>query len=137
MNPATWQRIGSIVESAAELEGEARRRWLDERCGEDPALRRAAESFLAAVDAGGSFLDDASWAPGPPPGEPAPRLEPGEPIGGYRVVRQLGHGGMGSVYLAERIDRSFDRPVAVKVARSRSADTELLWRFRRETFILG
>lgn len=134
MTPSGWGRIGAVVESAADLNGIARDRFLDERCGGDTELRREVESYLAAIDSGGSFLDDASWAP-----EAlralgrAAELGPGDQVGSYQIDRKIGHGGMGTVYLARRADQAFERPVALKIVHSRSGAA----RFQRECFILA
>jgi eukaryotic-like serine/threonine-protein kinase len=58
-------------------------------------------------------------------------------IGPYRVLRTLGHGGMGSVYLGEHEDSDLDRRVALKVLRTARHDPDLLRRFRNERRILG
>jgi serine/threonine protein kinase/Tfp pilus assembly protein PilF len=61
----------------------------------------------------------------------------GERMGAYALVKELGRGGMGSVYLAERADGQFEKRVAIKVLK-RGADTdEVLRRFREERQILA
>ena len=69
------------------------------------------------------------WQEGPPRG--------GERVGAYVIVRELGHGGMGTVFLAERADGQFEKQVAIKIL-NRGADTaEILRRFRAERQILA
>jgi eukaryotic-like serine/threonine-protein kinase len=58
-------------------------------------------------------------------------------VGPYRIVRALGAGGMGTVYLGERDDERFEAQVAVKLLRSSLVGTDLAGRFRRERQILA
>ena len=140
MNAETWRRIEALVESAADLAPDDRARLLDERCAEEPRLRDEVERMLAALDAGGDFLDRASWAPHhvlaeEDPGESSPWI--GRRLGPYRIERFLGRGGMGSVYLARRDDGQFHREVAIKVLRFDQAGDEAIRRFRVERQILA
>jgi eukaryotic-like serine/threonine-protein kinase len=67
----------------------------------------------------------------------APGLPADLRIGAYRVVRELGHGGMGSVYLAVRADEEYEKKVALKLIRGGAANAEVIERFRRERQILA
>jgi serine/threonine-protein kinase len=58
-------------------------------------------------------------------------------IGPYAVIGELGHGGMGTVYLAARADGQFDKQVAIKLIRAAAISDDLLRRFQRETKILA
>ena len=60
-----------------------------------------------------------------------------ETVGGYRILRQLGRGGMGAVYLAERASSDFDQVVAIKVIKKLLINPEIVERFRRERQILA
>src|SRR6185295_1160211 len=100
----------------------------------DPTLRREVEGLLAADERGGTFLER-------PPRELLElaldeREEQGR-LGPYRLLRRIGVGGMGTVYLARRDDDQYDRLVAVKVLRSGLIDTELRHRFLAERQILA
>jgi non-specific serine/threonine protein kinase/serine/threonine-protein kinase len=126
-----WRAVRDLYEEAVEKPPADRGAWLDQAC-HDSELRREVDSLLAA-DAGAhsSFLAGAALAPGleaPPPRER---------IGPYRVVRPLGSGGMGSVYLAERSDEDFAKRVAIKVVRPEMGTAVLLRRFRAERQILA
>jgi non-specific serine/threonine protein kinase/serine/threonine-protein kinase len=72
-----------------------------------------------------------NYALGPPPGESSPGPA-GRRIGAYRLVRRLGEGGLGAVYLAERADEAYHQQVAVKMARSGGLTEEGKRRFSRE-----
>ena len=73
--------------------------------------------------------------PGDVPGIPG--LPADLRIGAYRIVRELGHGGMGSVYLAVRADQQYDKQVALKLIRGGAGNLEVIERFRRERQILA
>lgn len=58
-------------------------------------------------------------------------------FGNYRIVREIGHGGMGTVFLARRDDGEFDQDVALKIVRRSVADSRIIEHFRRERQILA
>jgi hypothetical protein len=69
-------------------------------------------------------------------GAATPPLE-GRRVGAYRIIREIGHGGMGSVYLAERVDETFHKRVAIKIVRPGIVSPETVGRFRLEREILA
>src|SRR6185436_16783485 len=68
---------------------------------------------------------------------PAPALPLGRRIGPYEIEREIGHGGMGAVYLAHRADDAFEKKVAIKVTRGSLGSPEAVERFKRERQILA
>jgi eukaryotic-like serine/threonine-protein kinase len=141
IDPTRWDRLKTILGEALEQNSSAARIALVERrCGQDTNLLEEAESLLAEAEAllkerTDSFEDCARnaaatfWQEGPPRG--------GERLGAYVIVRELGRGGMGTVFLAERADGQFEKQVAIKIL-NRGADTaEILRRFRAERQILA
>ena len=141
IDPQRWDRLKTILGEALEQNSSAARIALVERrCGGDTDLLEEAESLLAEAEAllnerTDSFEDCARnaastfWQEGPPRG--------GERVGAYVIVRELGRGGMGTVFLAERADGQFEKQVAIKIL-NRGADTaEILRRFRAERQILA
>ncbi|MEM8934051.1 MAG: protein kinase, partial [Acidobacteriota bacterium] len=117
-------RLTEILFDALELRDEARRRYLDRACGDDAAMRAEVEALLAADDAAGfsrflsqpaldDIVEDGSTERADPRSL-ATRGETPEQIGPFRIVRELGFGGMGTVYLAEQTE-PIERRVAVKV----------------------
>ncbi len=141
IDPRRWDRLKIILGEALEQNSSAARIALVERrCGEDTDLLEEAESLLVEAEAllterTDSFEDCAQnaastfWQEGPP--------RSGERVGAYVIVRELGRGGMGTVFLAERADGQFEKQVAIKIL-NRGADTaEILHRFRAERQILA
>ncbi len=141
IDPQRWDRLKTILGEALEQNSSvARIALVERRCGQDTDLLEEAESLLAEAEAllkerTDSFEDCAQnaastfWQEGPPRG--------GERVGAYVIVRELGRGGMGTVFLAERADGQFEKQVAIKIL-NRGADTaEILHRFRAERQILA
>lgn len=133
MTPERWQQIRAAFDEALRLEGAARAAHLAS-LEADAELHREVLSLLKAEEAAEGFLDTA--APGPL-GRPAPQAElPRAAVGPYTLVRELGHGGMGTVYEATR-SGDFAKKVALKIVR-RGMDTDfILERFRTERQILA
>jgi serine/threonine-protein kinase len=126
--------IEAIFDEAVEIATDRRAAWVAERCRDDPDLRREVELLLAAHQQRDGVLDV------PAARHIAGMLEDpsrGRRIGPYRVLRELGRGGMGVVYLAERDDGQFRRRVAVKVLRATPDAAEQERRFLAERQILA
>ena len=140
MQPERWRQIEDIVQAAMDCEPKSRSALVDSACGNDAELRREVESLLAADGSsltGSSAFDDAIRVLE----HRSATLSEGRRIGAYRVLREIGRGGMGSVYLADRADDSFQKLVAIKIIR-RGLDTgddtdDILQRFRSERQILA
>lgn len=128
-----WDRIQQIFEEASQLPPGKREGWLKRACHDDHSLYIQVESLLNAAGQESGLLEKqiASYAT-------AVATAPPERIGPYRVISEVGHGGMGAVYLAERADQQYQRQVAIKIIRSFAApQAELLRRFRVERQILA
>ena len=137
MTPAQWQRIQEVFDAALLLEGPALEAYLDESCVDDPELREEVSSLLrAAGEPGPLEIIGARLAAPMAPAFPDDPKE-GTRIGPYRVLRTIGHGGMGVVYLAERADGQFEQQVALKVVRRGMGAEHLLPRFLNERQILA
>ncbi|NBC16515.1 MAG: protein kinase [Bacteroidetes bacterium] len=139
----TWSRIETVLSEALDLPPEERPAFLDAACADDE-VRREVESLLEAdahVAAEGFLKDPApageqllEWVSAQAAEAP---ITTGQTVGAYRVVRPLGRGGMGAVYLAERADGTFDRRVALKVIKRGMDTDEVLRRFHDERQILA
>jgi serine/threonine-protein kinase len=125
-----WRRVREVLEEALERDaGRAREDFLLRACGDDRELRREVETLLAAHAGEGAF--DRAAAAFRDHLRPAVEPRDGERVGPYRLIRELGRGGMGVVYLAERAEGGFEQRVALKVVRA-FAGPDALARFRRE-----
>lgn len=116
---------------------DVRAAWLAEFCGDDEKLRAEIESLLSVQTKAEKFLEKSA-------GEYAAKILPAENLniagkifGRYRILKEIGRGGMGAVYLAERTDGEFEQQVALKIVRQTIFDTESEKRFRRERQILA
>ena len=132
-----WAEIAACFDELVELAPTARARRLVELANANPALAVEVQALLAADDSGNSLLDaDASAAI---PGLMADRNSaPGDGmVGPYRLLRSIGEGGMGEVWLGERIDGAYEQQVAIKLLK-RGMDTHaILRRFLQERRILA
>jgi WD40 repeat protein/serine/threonine protein kinase len=115
----------------------ARAQYLDRACSGDPARRARVEALLLAHDTAGSFLGspavnpDESLAGDAQQTPAAKEVLPLEQLGDFRIIREVGHGGMGIVYEAEQL--SLGRHVALKVLPNRMMlDAAQKRRFERE-----
>jgi serine/threonine-protein kinase len=138
-----WQRISPILDAALSLPEEERAAHLVEACAGDADLRREVEELLAAEAGGGSFLAGSALERAAPLLADVMATEPSPPpagerrAGAYRLLGELGEGGMGTVYLAERVDGQFEHQVAVKVLKQGLASEDSRRRFLQERQILA
>ena len=125
------ERAKEIFLDALEIgSAEGRRALLDRACGDDAALRGEVEGLLAHHPQLGSFLD--SGAPDLPTMiGPSSDEGPGSVIGPYKLLQQIGEGGMGTVYMAEQ-DRPIRRRVALKVIKAGMDTDQVVARFEAE-----
>jgi eukaryotic-like serine/threonine-protein kinase len=139
MKTKNWQSVNEIVLDALELEREQRPAFILEKCGDSPDIRREVESLLKGeIDAENLF-----WSPAVAnyasffERDFEPEALVGQKIGNYRVIREIGWGGMGAVYLAERSDGKFEQQVALKLLKREFNTSALRRRFQQERAILA
>lgn len=134
MTPGRWKQIREILEPAVEIPPAARAAFLTERCGNDANLRAEIEALLTA-ERDSEALEQIPFPVAELNNGSKNRV--GERIGKYEITGDLGSGGMGSVYLARRIDGSFEQTVALKLIK-RGMDSEAIHkRFSNERRILA
>jgi tetratricopeptide (TPR) repeat protein len=126
--PAQWQRVKEVFGDASALPLEERALFVEKSCAGDSELLFEVRALLASHLLAKDFLESPAVDK---VGLENPRLGP------YRLIRELGRGGMGTVHLGERIDGQYQKQVAIKLIR-RGMDTEsVVSRFRDERQILA
>jgi serine/threonine-protein kinase len=137
MNPDAqrWSEIERLFHEALERPVGERSEFLARACGRDSALRSEVQRLLAADARAGDGITRIVGQ-GAEAAARSLATSPGQ-IGPYRLVRELGRGGMGTVWLAERADGGFQQSVAIKLMLPGPAGAELAKRFRAERQILA
>lgn len=143
MDAERFQRLDALFEAALDRPSSERRAFLERECADDPGLLAEVEAMLAAdvgeedvttLDALGQIVHAGAVEVGQ---DLEDANSPHVMLGPYRIVREVGRGGLATVYLAERDDAQFSMRVAIKLVR-RGLDTEdLLERLRLERQILA
>jgi serine/threonine protein kinase len=133
MTSERWGQIKTVLAGVLETDPQERPATLDKLCHDDAELRREVEALLAYEEKAEVLLNTVA-APGAALRAEAPLPQS---IGQYRILRELGHGGMGVVYLGERADGQYRKQVAIKLITSGRSDARVERRFRRERQILA
>ena len=135
MTPERFRQVRNVFEAALEKAPDERAAFLDEAAQSDDDLYSQVKRMLDAHGSTVSFLDGAVAAPVELRTDPC-RME-GRRLGHYEILREIGRGGMGTVYLARRADGLFEHQVAIKVVTPESAGPEVIERFEQERAILA
>src|SRR5260370_1218650 len=136
MQQQEWEKIKEVFTAALDQPVDVRAQFLAEACGGDEMLRREVESLLGAHEEPKHLLEKHAF-------DLAAQLQTdgqnyeGKRFGPYCILREIGRGGMGAVFLAERADGEFQQQVALKIIRQSFADGDLEKHFRRERQILA
>ncbi|HEY0385113.1 MAG TPA: protein kinase, partial [Pyrinomonadaceae bacterium] len=140
MNPERWQKVEEVFEAALSRPPEERSAYLTDVCAEDEALRKQVETLIASYEQAGDFIEEPALGTGLLPEtvvDETANVLIGRRLGSYKIVREIGRGGMGSVYLAMRADDEYQKRVAIKLIK-RGMDTDfIIRRFRNERQILA
>lgn len=138
LTPERWKRVESLFDGALDRDPSERDAWLRARCDGDEELLREVQDLLRSSDEAEERFEQ-------PAAVDAAHLvveglrDPfeGKDVGPYRLVEQIGRGGMGVVYRSERRDGQFQQDVVVKILRVGMHDDAGRERFRRERQILA
>lgn len=136
MTPERWRRVKAILCEALEQEQGAREAWLEQACADDEALRFEVRSLIAAHEGPPSFIDSPAIEPAPVP--PLARTQwIGRTVGRYRILEEIGRGGMSVVFRATRSEEQFEHEVAIKLLHPSHDNDILMRRFRAERQMLA
>jgi TolB-like protein/tRNA A-37 threonylcarbamoyl transferase component Bud32/Tfp pilus assembly protein PilF len=142
MEPDRWRQVERILDVALAVEPSQWSEVLDACCNNDAELRRDVEGLLGRIDGARDFLETppaaiaAALIDESQPAE-SHSLQDGRRIGAFRVMREIGRGGMSRVFLAERADGQYEQQVALKLLRPGfDSDVDVV-RFRAERQILA
>ncbi len=134
MNSAEWQKIKKVFNAAIDVPGKDRAAFLNQY---DDGLRLEVEKLINANDDAVDFIDEPVLVEIGLVEENQADFYIGKQIDSYKILSEIGQGGMGTVYLANRADESFDKKVAVKLIKRGMDTNAILKRFMMERQILA
>jgi eukaryotic-like serine/threonine-protein kinase len=138
MTPERWEQVKDVLGTALDRPAKERAAWVAEACGDDAALRAEVESLLASDGEANEFMETtARDVVLRSVTQARPEALAGARIGPYKVLSEIGRGGMGAVYLAERSDDAYRKQVAIKLVRGDVDSASAVRRFRQERQILA
>jgi eukaryotic-like serine/threonine-protein kinase len=147
MNAERRRQIAQLYRAVLAQDTADRATFLADACGADDELRETLESLLAHDYSAEHFLDVPELEGTTHTGVASEGVAASEAaattlmqdrrFGAYRILYEIGRGGMGSVYLADRVDQTFHKRVAIKIVRPEFRDAEIIGRFRQEREILA
>ena len=138
MTEERWQQLKDTLQAAWAMDAGERPAFLDQSCAQDAKLRSNVEALLASDRNIGEFLaSPAIHLSGDPETDDFDDYWYGRQVGPYQILREIGHGGMGTVYLAERADGQYHKQVAIKLLNPQFGDRHFLRRFLRERQLLA
>ncbi len=137
MDTNRWNKVKNIFNKACELPPDDRQSFIKNVCQGDAELESEVNELIKADSESSTLFD------GIPDGstffsvDESPYLSISDHIGPYKIISELGRGGMGVVYLAERADKQFKKRLAIKLVKRGMDTDEILTRFRHERQILA
>ncbi|TYP95304.1 serine/threonine protein kinase [Fodinibius salinus] len=145
MSDINWHKVETIVDQALELPEDKRKTFVQQKCKGNPKLKGEVTQLLESIFDSEGWLDNPAKYKNEFYSEVADNIESlspdrsliGQKVGGFTITKELGTGGMGSVYLAQRTEEEYDHQVAIKIIRDSRATPSNLQRFKREQKILA
>jgi len=138
MTADRWQQVNDLFHAALAVERRRREAYLAEACQDDADLCREVEKLIAAHESAEASMQTAGLREVVQQVlQDGGSLPVGQDFGPYRVVREIGKGGMGRVFLAERVDEEFHRQVAIKLIKPGMDTDSVIRHFRNEREILA
>ncbi len=136
MNKDDWAKLNEVFHVAKEMSLDERPGYVTGACGGSDTLEKQVFAMLESSEACNEFLDESAFEAGAALLFDGSDFE-GKEIGRYKIVREIGRGGMGAVYLANRADAEFEQEVAIKLIKRGMDTDEIISRFRHERQILA
>src|SRR5215203_875223 len=153
MSPERWREIEEVFQAAVEMPRADRAQFVDKFCGQDAELKAEILKLLASDDSASDFIESPIWTDSKFLNTSAKKelsssidreVDDGEHdtflgknVSVYRIDEEIGRGGMGAVYLAERSDGEFQQRVAIKLIKRGMDSDFIVRRFRHERQILA
>ncbi len=134
MNSTEWQQIKETFNTAIDLPEDERAPFL-EKCAEN--ICREVQKLIKSHDNASDFIVESAFFDVGLIDENEADFYVGKQIDDYKILKEIGHGGMGTVYLAAKTDESFDKKVAIKLIKRGMDTTAVLKRFVMERKILA
>ena len=132
-----WEKIIDVFNSALEVKESERRAFVEMQLNDDDESKNEVLELLESHEEAEGFIDE-------PPAQLAAELfsedknsSLGKQIGVYKIEKQIGHGGMGTVFLGIRADKEFEQKVAIKLLKRGMDTDEIIQRFKYERQILA
>jgi serine/threonine protein kinase len=136
MKTEKWNQLNEIFHKTLQLKENEREEFLKLNCDGDADLIAEIKELISSAESEENVLDNNSI------GDVLNQIPievdlDGQIIGHYKLIKEIGRGGMGAVFLAERADKEFDQKVALKIVHNQFANEALIERFRNERQILA
>jgi tetratricopeptide (TPR) repeat protein len=130
-----WKQVRAVLEDALDQPASERAQFIAQACAGDAELQAEVEEYLRCEELADYALPVSEWIRDDP--HDIEEVPDPERVGAYRILRRIGEGGMGVVYLAERDDGEYKQHVALKIIKPGPQRMRLLQQFRQERQILA
>jgi tetratricopeptide (TPR) repeat protein/predicted Ser/Thr protein kinase len=137
MEPEHWHRIKEVFSTALAVPPAMREAWLAQTLPDDPLLAKEVRELVAVFEEGGELFQVRTLVTVPDLPQELETALVGLRIGPYRILSELGRGGMGAVYLAVRDDQAYEQRVAIKLVKRGMDTDDIVRRFVHERKILA